>query len=76
MTTKIWGVLEGPMEVGKNDPFDHGYILVCKIEIDGQIEDSDFWFETLDEAYHWKRYFDKNMEPLVLNDKQYWEYVK
>tara|TARA_R100001510_G_C7539624_1_gene127753 strand:- start:214 stop:462 length:249 start_codon:yes stop_codon:yes gene_type:complete len=81
MEIKIWGVVEGPISVQdfpeqEEDeiPVGSNYVLVCKAEIDGVIEDDNFWFEDLNDAYEWKKYFSKNIEPLVVDTSGYNEY--
>tara|TARA_B100001093_G_scaffold351911_1_gene336373 strand:- start:2798 stop:3052 length:255 start_codon:yes stop_codon:yes gene_type:complete len=69
---KVWGIIDGPTsreEMPNMDdlPEDFAYLLVCKVEVDGKIEDHNFWFDSLDGAYEWKKYFDKNIEPLDLD---------
>lgn len=69
----IWGVVDGPYlrddfpeeelyEAGI--PPDADAMLVCKIEENGQVHTVNYWYETMDEAYEVKKYFDTNMEPL------------
>lgn len=40
--------------------------MLCKVEVNGEIDAQNFWFETFDEAYEWKKHFDKNIEPLEI----------
>jgi len=72
----IWGVVDGPYlrddfpeeelwEMGI--PPDADAMLVCKIEENGQVLQVNYWYETMDEAYEVKKYFDTNMEPLEVN---------
>ena len=71
----IWGVVDGPYlrddfpeeelwEMGI--PPDADAMLVCKIEENGQVFQVNYWYETMDEAYEVKKYFDTNMEPLEI----------
>jgi hypothetical protein len=46
-----------------------GWYMVCKTEIDGMIQPANFWFETMDDAYEWQKYFARSIEPLVVDDK-------
>ena len=39
---------------------------MCKVEVDKKIDEHNFWFDSLDGAYEWRKYFDKNIEPLEL----------
>ncbi len=68
---KVWGIIEGPIsreDMPERDelPEDFAYLLVCKVEVDKKIDEHNFWFDSLDGAYEWKTYFDKNIEPLEL----------
>ena len=49
------------------------WFAVCKVEIDGKLIDHEFFFETLDQVYQWKNYFNNNMEALEIDmrDKDY-----
>lgn len=72
--TKVWGIVDGPIEREEFDPYDEvgldddwNYMLVAKIEEDGKIGTVNLWFETYKEAMVMKSYFDTNIEPLELN---------
>ena len=71
MKVKVWGVMEGPISVEEieddNIPQGSNYFLVCKSEIDGVMGEDNFWFEDFESAYEWKKYFLKNIEPLVVD---------
>jgi len=76
---KVWGIIEGPIHCedlpDRDDLADEcKFLLVCKAEDDGKVFDQNFWFESLDSAYEWKRYFDKNIEPLQLETNDRGEY--
>ncbi len=43
------------------------WFAVCKVEVDGKLIDHEFFFETLDQVYQWKNYFDNNMEALEID---------
>lgn len=73
--TLIWGVIDGPYSVedfpqdeleymGIEDGYE--WMMVCKIEEDGEIGLANFWYATLDEALQVKYYFDTNIEPLEI----------
>lgn len=73
--TLIWGVIDGPYSVEDFPPdeleymgIEDGYewMMVCKIEEDGEIGLANFWYATLDEALQVKYYFDTNIEPLEI----------
>ena len=70
---KIWGIIEGPITheeyadgLGKDMPEGFNCVMLCKVEVNGEIDAQNFWFETFDEAYEWKKHFDKNIEPLEI----------
>jgi|TARA_B110000483_G_scaffold227148_1_gene288640 hypothetical protein len=68
---KVWGIIEGPIsreDMPERDelPEDFAYLLVCKVEVDKKVDEHNFWFDSLDGAYEWKKYFDSNIEPLEL----------
>jgi len=66
----IWGVVDGPYfayEVCQKEPLgDDSCLLVCKVEENGKILDSEVWFDCFDSAYEVKKYFDTNIEPLEI----------
>ena len=73
--TLIWGVVDGPYSIDdfpEEELYDMGiedgyeWMLVCKIEEDGEIGLANFWYPTLDEANAVKWYFDSNIEPLEI----------
>lgn len=73
--TLIWGVMEGPYHISdfpeeELEDVLEGYewMLVCKIEEQGSLGLVNYWYPTLDEALAVKWYFDKNIEPLEVND--------
>ena len=73
MTIKIWGITEGPYSIDEmpdNEEYPEGseYFVVCKVEIDGKIEEVNFWFDEMDDIYEWKKYFSQNIEPLEIDE--------
>ena len=69
MAIKVWGVTHGPTAVedlpeDEFYPEESSHFLVCKTEVDGEIEHMHFWFENFDNAYELKKHFDKSIEPL------------
>jgi len=72
MSLKIWDVLEGP--ISREDcphsnewPDGADYSILCKVEEEGEIFNSEFYFEVLSDANEWKNYFDKNIDPILIN---------
>jgi hypothetical protein len=71
--TLIWGVVDGPYlreDFPEEElyhagiPEDSEAMLVCKVEESGEVFVVNFWYDTMNEAYEVKKYFDTNMEPL------------
>lgn len=74
MKIKVWGVLEGPIDVldlDEESPEGVNYVMVCRAEIDGVMADDSFWFEDFDDAYEWESHFKKSIEPLVIDMNSY-----
>jgi len=42
-------------------------MLVCKVEIDGEMVVADYWFENFEDANEWVKHFSKSIEPLEIN---------
>ena len=73
MSVKIWGIISGPTSrddcPNSEDWPDHSnYTLICKTEIDGEVFDTNFYFEDLDDAYIWSAHFYDNIDTLVIVD--------
>lgn len=78
---KIWDVVEGPIhiddlpeDVDLSDFLDDDgnmseAVSLVKVEVDGRIEHTTFSFPTFDIAYQFSRYFDKNIEPILVNEE-------
>ena len=75
--TLIWGVVDGPYSIDdfpEEELYDMGieegyeWMLVCKVEENGQVGTANFWYPTLDEANAVKWYFDSNIEPLEVKN--------
>jgi hypothetical protein len=69
---KIWDIIEGPISIedlpeDEEYPEDCKYLSVVRAEIDGKMENVNYWFEDFEDAYEWSKYFEKNIEPLVIN---------
>ena len=76
---KIWAMTEGPYHYTDLPPEDIEeyphigeleWFAVCKVEVDGKLIDHEFFFETLDQVYQWKNYFDNNMEALEIDMRE------
>lgn len=73
MEIKVWGIIEGPIHTDEIDEIENdeeGWFMVCKSEIDGKIESATFYFNDLDDAYEWKKHFDKSIEPLIVEQNK------
>jgi hypothetical protein len=73
-TTKIWGIVEGPIlieeipdEELEGVPMTAQVMLVCRVEKDGQVGFEQYWYASLDDAYELVKYFSKNIEPLEVS---------
>ena len=74
MTVKIWGITEGPYSVDEmpdNEEYPEGseYFVVCKVELDGKIEEVNFWFEDLAQIHEWQKHFRTSIEPLEIDEE-------
>ena len=79
MEIKSWGIIEGPTSIEEFDedyevPDGSNYFMLCKVEIDDEIEEDNFWFEDFDDAYEWVKHFSKTVEPLIIDMGTYPEY--
>tara|TARA_X000001388_G_scaffold63226_1_gene49138 strand:- start:421 stop:693 length:273 start_codon:yes stop_codon:yes gene_type:complete len=73
---KIWAMTEGPFHYTDLPPEDIAeypymdeleWFAVCKVEVDGKLIDHEFFFETLEQVYQWKNYFNNHMEALEID---------
>jgi len=73
--TLIWGIVEGPFlrdDFPEEELWDAGIppdadaMLVCRVEENGEVFLANYWYETMDEAYEVKKYFDTHIEPLEI----------
>ncbi len=72
MVIKVWDITEGSISVDEMPGYDDSpdcaeFFIVCKVEVDGEIDLFNFWFEDLDDICEWQKYFSKNIEPLVIH---------
>jgi hypothetical protein len=74
--TLIWDVVEGPYpreDFDEEDLFKEGvpigldYMVVARIEEDGEVSLVNFWYETEEEALQVVHHFKSNIEPLEVN---------
>jgi hypothetical protein len=74
---KIWDVIEGPFSVddvlpddlAENLPLDMHFNL-CKVEVNGKIEDLEIFFSDFDSAYDMIKHFKKSIEPLEMEEEE------
>jgi len=73
-TTKIWGVVEGPIlieeipdEELEGVPMTAQAMLVCRVEKGGQVGFEQYWYANPDDAYELVKYFSKHIEPLEVS---------
>lgn len=67
----IYNVISGPytqMDLGYewDGPQDAEAYLVVKAEVDGEIDDIEWYFSTVDEAYEWVKHFKVSIDPIVI----------
>ena len=72
MSIKIWDILHGPIsredsEDADDYPDECDHMLVCKVEIDGELVVADYWFQNYEDANEWVKHFSKSIEPLEVN---------
>jgi hypothetical protein len=66
---KLWGIIEGPFhreEVEGEEDNDQEWMLLMKISKGEEVSESQIWFDTFQDVYQIRRYFEKNIEPLEL----------
>lgn len=63
---KIWDVVDGPFPADIPIAPEVHYNL-CKIEVDGKIEHTEFFFNTFDDAYEMVKHFHKSIEPIEVD---------
>tara|TARA_R100001082_G_scaffold109327_2_gene86283 strand:- start:511 stop:762 length:252 start_codon:yes stop_codon:yes gene_type:complete len=73
MTDKVWDILTGPISTEdlpdlEEVPENMNFFLVGRVETNGEMEDTNLWFESLDQAYKIQKYFKGNIEPLEIRD--------
>ena len=74
---KIWAVREGPFSVEQHydnnyefDIPDEGeYLVVCRVEDQGEMRDEEFWFTDSSDAYNFKHFVDSKMEAIEIIDE-------
>jgi len=69
---KVWDILAGPISVEDNEnlkefPEECQQLLICKAEVDGEVETVHYWFETIEDANEWVKHFRASIEPLEIN---------
>jgi len=68
----IWGIVEGPFHISEvEDPEeeDMEWMMVLKMSVGDEVKEVEVWLPTYEQVYHLKNYFDKNIEPLELEEK-------
>ena len=61
MTDKVWDILTGPISTEdlpdlEEVPENMNFFLVGRVETNGEMEDTNLWFESLDQAYKIQKY--------------------
>tara|TARA_R110000824_G_scaffold65703_4_gene171018 strand:+ start:744 stop:914 length:171 start_codon:yes stop_codon:yes gene_type:complete len=53
--------------MGRHEDDQLVYCNLCKIEVDGKVEDAEYYFDNFDEAYEWVKHFQKFLEPIEID---------
>ena len=72
---KVWAILQGPTPVSEIASYEDDEeapegaecLLVCKVEVGGEMSDANFWFESADEVHEWVKYFKTSIDALEIN---------
>ena len=80
---QIWSIIEGAKraedldynELDGLDVSDSAVRLILKIAVGSEVFDIEAWFENYGEAKHIIDHFNKSIEPLPMNLKEFNEYV-
>ena len=70
----VWGIIEGPVraeDIPDCDYEEGAVAMILKISVDQSVHNAEFWFNNLDEAYQIIQHFNKSIEPLELNMKEF-----
>lgn len=65
----LWGIIEGPFhrsEVEDAEDQEFEWMMLMKVSKGDEVKHSQVWFADYNQVYSMKKYFDKNMEPLVM----------
>jgi hypothetical protein len=71
---KVWAILEGPtpisqlelLEDDEEAPEGAEIHLLCKVEVNGEFTEANFWFESADEVHEWVKYFKTSIDALEI----------
>lgn len=71
-SVKIWSILHGPFHVDELEdssevPDDLEYFIVAKAEVDGEIQDMEFWFRSFEDVQVLVKHFQTKIEPIEVN---------
>jgi len=80
---QIWSIIDGAKraedldydELDGLDVSDIAVRLILKISVDSEVFDIEAWFDNIGEAKHIIDHFNKSIEPLPMNLKEFHEYV-
>jgi len=68
---KVWGVVSGPYHRDDVDdpnvPDGLEYMLVCQVEVDGEVTVSEYWFSSFEDSQVWVKHFQSKLEPIEVN---------
>jgi hypothetical protein len=62
----LWGIISGPYHRTELEDEDDGleWMLLMKVSVGDEVKHSQIWFDSYEQVYQMQRYFDKNMEPI------------
>ena len=68
---RIHSVIGGPftpedMEEYWDGPPESEAYLVVKVEHNGEVQDVEWYFATIDESYEWIKHFKKSIDPIII----------
>lgn len=71
----IWGIIEGPMTSSEDDDEESPYYIVVKASIvngtdlqqDAEVFITEVYSDSFNEAYQFKRHFDRSIEPILIS---------
>lgn len=64
----VWTILYGPFHKDElphqNVPDELNYMIVCKVDDQGEVYDQEMWFTDLDSVRVWEKHFATTIDPI------------